>query len=103
VAAIPLEKHWERRRNYRQAFHSSECGALLRSSHRAAIAAQQSCIINDDKILIERDGMRKTVVWKKTVAWKKKCAPLGNFAYAETFPLGHAGANRTGGFFVDPR
>jgi len=65
VAAIPLEKRWERRRIYREVFHSSECGALLRSSHRAAIAAQQSCIINDGKILIERDGMRKTVVWKK--------------------------------------
>jgi len=47
-------------------FHSGECGGLLRCSHRAAIAAQQSCSNSDGKMLIERDGMRKTVVWKKS-------------------------------------
>jgi len=30
--------------------------------HAAAIAAQQSCSINDDKALIGRNGMSKTVM-----------------------------------------
>src|SRR5258708_31995564 len=58
----------------------------LRSSRRAAITAQQSCSNSDGANLIRGDGISKTLVWKKYA-----CA--GNFADAETFPRGHAGAD----------
>ena len=56
--------------------------------HHAAITAQQSCSI---KSLSGRDGMSETTRWKK-------CAAVGNFADAETFPPRHAGANAKWGF-----
>jgi hypothetical protein len=70
---------------------------FVRSCHRAAITAQQSCSIDDGKNLIGRDGISKTMVWKK-------CAPSGNFADAKTFPLRHAGADRKMGLlFIHDR
>ena len=45
------------------------------------------------KNLIGRDGISKTILWKKYV-------PSWNFAHAETFPVGHAGADRDWGCFV---
>jgi len=47
----------------------------------------QSCSISIDKNLNGGDGISKTMMWKK-------CAPVGNFAHAETFPVRHAGADR---------
>jgi hypothetical protein len=51
---------------------------------------QHPCSTGGGKILVGRDGINKTMVWKK-YGWKKS-APLGNFADAETFPTRHAGA-----------
>jgi hypothetical protein len=56
------------------------------SSHRTAIAAQQSCSNDNGKSLIGRDGISKTMRWKNYAA-------LGNFADARTFPTRHADAN----------
>jgi hypothetical protein len=59
----------------------SNDGDVSQFPHRAAITAQQSCSISIDGNLIGRDGISKTTVWKK-------CASLGNFAHAKTFPCG---------------
>jgi hypothetical protein len=37
--------------------------------HHAAIAAQQSCSIEDDKSLMGRNGMSRTTIWKECAEW----------------------------------
>jgi hypothetical protein len=59
---------------------------------RENLGCAKSCSVDHGKKLIGRDGISKTILWKKYV-------PSWNFAHAETFPVGHAGANRELGLF----
>jgi len=50
------------------AFRSTEWRMQLAGSHRAAITAQQSCGNNNDRNLIRRDGIGKTMRWKNLLS-----------------------------------
>jgi hypothetical protein len=61
-------------------------------SDPAANIAQHFGNIGDGESLIGGDGINKTMVWKK-------CASLGNFAGAETFPTRHCRCHLRNGVF----
>jgi hypothetical protein len=87
-----LQTRWRRRKILPGCVPLDRMMDHLRDFHRAAIAAQQSRRTDNGKILTGRDGISKTILWKK-------CAIIGNFADAETFPLSQAGADRGMGPF----
>src|ERR1700676_146505 len=82
------------RKSYLDEFRLSECRIPVQGSHGATIIAQPLRSIDNGKNLIGRDVISKFVLWRK-------CAPSGNFAHAETFPLRHAGEVARRGLFHD--
>jgi hypothetical protein len=55
-------------------------------------AAQRLGCVNTGGSITGRDGISKTILWKK-------CAIIGNFADAETFPPSHTGRAAGWGLF----